>query len=205
MSELTAIQREILEFIRQSIARRQMPPTVHEIAGHMGYRSDNAAYQHLQALQRKGMIRLEGHARGITLLLPGGLPVVGRVAAGSPILAAENIETHLPVEPDIFRPRADFLLKVQGMSMRDAGILDGDLLAVHKTPVAEQGRIVVARIEDEVTVKRFRRRGHKVTLLPENPDFEPLTIDLRRRELSIEGVMAGLIRRRESGLEKVEA
>ena len=194
MKEPTSIQKTILEFIKQSLAERQMPPTVHEIAEHMGYRSDNAAYQHLSALERKGFLRLKGHSRGIALLGPSGLPVLGRVAAGSPILAEENIEHYLALDAALFHPKADFLLKVQGMSMRDAGIFEGDLLAVHKTPIAENGQIVVARLDQEVTVKRFRRRQNIVTLLPENPDFEPIRVDLRKRELAIEGVMAGLIR-----------
>lgn len=194
MLELTRIQEKVLEFIRQSIIERQMPPTVHEIAMHMGYRSDNAAYQHLNALERKGAIQLKGHSRGISLLAPSGLPVLGRVAAGTPILAEENIENHLSLDPGLFRPRADFLLRVEGTSMRDAGILNGDLLAVHKTPVAENNQIVVARLDSEVTVKRFRRRQNIVTLLPENLEFEPVRVDLRKRELVIEGVMAGLIR-----------
>lgn len=194
MTELTTIQRKIFEFIQQSIIERQMPPTVHEIAEYMGYRSDNAAYQHLTALQRKGMIKLEGHARGIIPQTPIGLPVVGRVAAGSPILAEQNIEEHVATMSGVFHPKADFLLIVKGMSMRDAGIFDGDLLAVHKTPVARQNQIVVARLEDEVTVKRFRRRGNKVTLLPENPEFNPIRVDLNQQELVIEGVMTGLIR-----------
>jgi repressor LexA len=194
MRELTSIQKKILEFIKQSVAERQMPPTVHEIAEYMAYRSDNAAYQHLSALERKGFIRLKGHSRGIGLLAPSGLPVLGRVAAGTPILAEENIEHYLPLDSGLFRPKADFLLKVQGMSMRDAGILEGDLLAVHKTPVAENSQIVVARLDNEVTVKRFRRRQNIVTLFPENPDFEPIRVDLRKRDLMIEGIMAGLIR-----------
>lgn len=195
MRELTSIQKTILEFIKQSIAERQMPPTVHEIAEYMGYRSDNAAYQHLNALERKGVIQLKGHSRGISLLSPSGLPVLGRVAAGTPILAEENVERYLALNSSLFHPRADFLLKVEGLSMRDAGILDGDLLAVHKTPVAENRQIVVARLDNEVTVKRFRRRQNIVTLLPENSDFERIRVDLRKRDLVIEGVMAGLIRR----------
>lgn len=194
MVELTQIQRKILQFIKQSIQSRQMPPTMHEIAEYMSYRSDNAAYQHLIALQRKGMISLEGVSRGIRLLQPSGLPIVGQVAAGSPILAEQNIEDYLPVDTNLFKPKADFLLRVKGMSMCEAGILDGDLLAVHDTPVAENKQIVVARIGDEVTVKRFRQRGNIVTLLPENPEFEPIRVDLRKQELAIEGVMAGLIR-----------
>ena len=171
-----------------------MPPTMHEIAEYMGYRSDNAAYQHLIALRRKGVIELQGYSRGIKLLSPAGVPIVGRVAAGSPILAEQNIEKYLPVDRSLFRLKADFLLVVEGHSMRDIGIRDGDLLAVHKTPVAEYNQIVVARIDDEVTVKRFRQRSNIVTLLPENPDFEVLRVDLRKRELVIEGIMAGLIR-----------
>ena len=171
-----------------------MPPTMHEIAQHMGYRSDNAAWQHLAALERKQVLRLEGRSRGITLLTPRGVPLIGRVAAGAPILAEENIEDHIEVDHALFHPAADFLLRVHGMSMRDAGIHDGDLLAVHKTDVAENNQIVVARMGEEVTVKRFRRRGNVVTLLPENPAFEPLRIDLRTTEFAIEGRMVGLIR-----------
>ncbi|MEE9397200.1 MAG: transcriptional repressor LexA [Methylococcales bacterium] len=197
MIALTAKQQKILAFIKQSIVERQMPPTVHEIAEYMGYRSDNAAYQHLNALKNKGAIRMEGHSRGITLLSPQGLPVVGQVAAGSPILAEQNIENHVIVEAGAFHPRADFLLKVKGMSMQDAGIWDGDLLAVHKTPVAEQSQIVVARLGEEVTVKRFYRHGDNVTLAPENSDFESIQINLSETELVIEGVMAGLIRQQE--------
>lgn len=195
MQELTETQQIILDFIRQSLQERQMPPTMREIAEYMGYRSDNAAYQHLNALQRKGMIRLEGHSRGITLLEETGLPLVGRVAAGSPLLATENIEAHIDIANTVFRPQAHYLLRVRGMSMRDAGILDGDLLAVHKTNVAESGQIVVARIDDEVTVKHFRQRYNIVTLLPANPDFEPIRVDLREQYFAIEGRMVGLIRR----------
>lgn len=194
MIELTQIQHKILAFIKESISTRQMPPTVHEIAEYMGYRSDNAAYQHLIALKRKGMINLEGVSRGIRLLEPSGLPIVGQVAAGSPILAEQNIEDYLPIESRLFKPKADFLLRVKGMSMCDAGIMDGDLLAVHKSPVAERNQVVVARIDDEVTVKRFRQRGNIITLFPENPEFKPIRVDLRKREVAIEGVMAGLIR-----------
>ena len=194
MVELTQIQQQILEFIKQSIRERQMPPTMHEIAEHMGYRSDNAAYQHLTALKRKKFIRLEGVSRGIRLLKPTGVPIVGQVAAGAPILAEQNIEDYLPFDVGVFKPTADFLLRVKGMSMCDAGIMDGDLLAVHKTPVATRNQIVVARIGDEVTVKRFRQRGNIVTLSPENPEFKPIRIDLRKQDVAIEGIMAGLIR-----------
>ncbi|HEX7027777.1 MAG TPA: transcriptional repressor LexA [Gammaproteobacteria bacterium] len=194
MTDLTAIQLKILDFIKASLAERRMPPTVREIAEYMGYRSDNAAYQHLQALQRKGVLELEGRSRGIRLRVPLGLPIVGQVAAGAPILAEEHIAGYLPVTSCLFRKPADFLLRVKGDSMRDAGILDGDLLAVHKTRQVEQNQIVVARLEDEVTVKRYRQRGNVVTLLPENADYEPIKVDLRRESLAIEGVMAGLIR-----------
>ncbi len=194
MQELTDIQRQILDFIRESLQERQMPPTMREIAEYMGYRSDNAAYQHLNALKRKGYIELGGHSRGITLLEESGLPVVGKVAAGSPLLAMENIEMHMDVANTVFYPQAHYLLRVQGESMRDIGILDGDLLAVHKTEVAETNEIVVARIEEDVTVKRFRRRGNIVTLLPENSDFEPIRVDLREQAFAIEGRMVGLIR-----------
>lgn len=195
MKDLTAVQIQVFEFISSFMEERRMPPTVHEIAVHMGYRSDNAAWQHLGALARKGILRLEGRSRGITLLVPVGLPLVGRVAAGSPILATENIEDHIKVDHTLFHPAPDFLLRVQGLSMRDAGILDGDLLAVHKTALAENNQIVVARLDEEVTVKRFRRRHNIVTLLPENPDFQPLRVDLRREPFSIEGRVVGLIRR----------
>ena len=195
MKEPTPAQTQVFDFIVKFMEERRMPPTVHEIAAHMGYRSDNAAWQHLSALARKGILRLEGRSRGITMLTPTGVPLVGRVAAGSPILAEENIEDHVKVDRGLFHPAPDFLLRVQGFSMRDAGILDGDLLAVHKTAVAENNQIVVARLGEEVTVKRFRQRHNIITLLPENPDFQPLRVDLRRETFAVEGRMVGLIRR----------
>jgi repressor LexA len=195
---LTPRQQQILELIRDRIEATGMPPTRAEIAAAFGFRSPNAAEQHLRALARKGAIELlPGSSRGIRLLLDTpekGLPVIGRVAAGSPILAVENIEERYELDPDLFRPRAAYLLRVQGLSMRDVGILDGDLLAVHRSAEAANGQIVVARLEDEVTVKRFRRRGHKVHLLPENPDFDPIEIDLRRQPLVIEGLGVGILR-----------
>jgi repressor LexA len=198
---LTPRQAQILELIRRHLDETGFPPTRAEIARTLGFRSANAAEEHLRALARKGAIELlKGTSRGIRLLLPeppAGLPVVGRVAAGSPILAAEQVEDHYAVDPGLFRPRADYLLRVRGMSMRDAGILDGDLLAVHTSRRAENGQIVVARLEDEVTVKRFRRHGrwkHRVRLLPENPDFDPIEVDLRYQELVIEGLAVGLLR-----------
>jgi len=201
MLSLTARQHEILVFIQEFIEEEGFPPTRAEIADALGFRSVNAAEDHLKALVRKGAIEiLPGTSRGIRLAgdaaETGGLPVVGRVAAGRPILAEQNIERHYRIDPRLFRPRAHYLLKVKGMSMRDAGILDGDLLAVHRKPDAENGEIVVARVDDEVTVKRFRRRGNIVRLLPENPDFPPIVVDLRREPLVIEGVGVGVIRNR---------
>ena len=194
---LTPRQAEILELIREYIADQGHPPTRADIARILGFRSPNAAEEHLRALEKKGAIELlPGASRGIRLPEEEiGLPVVGRVAAGHPILAQENIEDRYGLDPDVFRPRADYLLRVQGQSMRDVGILDGDLLAVHRTPEASNGQIVVARIEDEVTVKRFRRKSkYRVDLLPENSDFSPIEIDLRYQSLSIEGLGVGVLR-----------
>ncbi len=192
---LTPRQEQILDLIRTYIETHGMPPTRAEIGEAFGFRSPNAAEDHLRALERKGAIEMiRGSSRGIRLTIPTGLPIVGRVAAGSPILAEEHIEDRYPIPAGVFRPRAHYFLRVHGMSMRDAGILDGDLLAVHKTRKAENGQLVVARIEDEVTVKQFRRRGNIVTLLPKNPDFEPMRIDLREQELSIEGLGVGVLR-----------
>ena len=191
---LTERQAEILELIRNHMAEAGHPPTRAEIAQQLGFKSVNAADAHLRALERKGAIELvPGASRGIRLT-DTGLPLVGRVAAGFPILAEENIESRYPVEAVLFQPRADYLLRVQGMSMQGAGILHGDLLAVHRTPNADNGQIVVARLENEVTVKRFQRRGQHVRLLPENPEFEPIEVDLRHESLVIEGISVGLIR-----------
>jgi repressor LexA len=196
-SLLTRRQAEILELIRESVVAQGYPPTRAEIAEAFGFRSPNAAEEHLKALARKGVIELlPGASRGIRLLEAGGLPVVGRVAAGNPILAEEHIEDYYNMDAGLFHPRADYLLRVRGASMRDAGILDGDLLAVHHTPEAQNGQIVVARLEDEVTVKRFRRRGNQVQLLPENPDFLPIEVDLQEQSLAIEGLGVGIIRSR---------
>lgn len=197
---LTRRQSEILTFIQQYMQDTGYPPTRAEIAKHLGFSSINAAVDHLKALERKGVIELlSGTSRGIRLLVSAerGLPVVGRVAAGHPILAQEHIETHYEVDASMFRPQAHYLLRVEGMSMRDAGILDGDLVAVHRTQQAENGQIIVARLGDEVTVKRFWRHGrwsHRVRLLPENPEFSPIEVDLREQELVIEGRAVGLIR-----------
>lgn len=200
MTELTQRQREIFEWIRNFAERFGFPPTRAEISRGLGFHSANAAEEHLKALARKGAIELlPGASRGIRFLEtqdtpPTGLPVIGRVAAGAPILAEENVEDHHAVDPEVFRPRADYLLRVAGASMRDAGILDGDLLAVHRTPEARTGQIVVARLGDEVTVKRFRRRGNQVRLLPENPDFAPIVVDLSQQPLVIEGIGVGVLR-----------
>jgi repressor LexA len=195
MKELTPRQAEILQLIRDTIEETGFPPTRMEISRMLGFASPNAAEEHLRALERKGAIEiLDGTARGIRVTEALGLPLVGRVAAGSPILAEEHIVGRYSVDPGLFHPRADYLLKVRGISMRDAGILDGDMLAVHKTGEARSGQIVVARLEDEVTVKRLRRRGATVELLPENPDFKPILVDTRSSSFAIEGVAVGIIR-----------
>lgn len=198
MLTLTARQQQILTFIQDFITSEGFPPTRAEIARALGFKSVNAAEDHLKALARKGAIELLGGAsRGIRLLGTSdgeGLPVVGRVAAGVPMLAEQHIDDHYRLDPKLFRPRADYLLRVRGMSMRDAGIFDGDLLAVHRSSEANNGDIVVARLEDEVTVKRFRQRGGVVRLLPENADFEPIVVNLRRQPLVIEGIGVGVIR-----------
>ena len=191
---LTPRQQQILDMIRRHLAKTGAPPTRVEIAHAFKFSSPNAAEEHLQTLARKGAIELvPGAARGIRLT-EVGLPVVGRVAAGHPILAEENIEDHVDVDARLFQPRADYLLRVRGMSMRDAGILDGDLLAVHRVREARSGQIVVARLENDVTVKRFQRRGNTVRLLPENSEFEPIEVNLRDTPFAIEGVGVGIIR-----------
>lgn len=192
---LTRRQSEILDFIRDTVSHSGRPPTRAELCTAFGFSSPNAAESHLRALAAKGAIVLEeGRARGIRLTEGVGLPLIGRVAAGSPLLAVEHVESRHAVDPALFSPRADYLLRVRGLSMRDAGILDGDLLAVHRTPEARAGQIVVARVHDEVTVKTFRRRGHVVSLMPANPDFTPIVVDTRVDPLVIEGVAVGLIR-----------
>jgi repressor LexA len=195
--DLTDRQAEILELIRGYIAEEGCPPTRAEIADVLGFRSANAAEDHLRALERKGYIEIiAGSSRGIRLLEADyGLPVVGRVAAGEPILAEQHIEDYCQVDPATFYPEADYLLRVRGDSMRDVGILNGDLLAVHRTARAENGQIVVARLDEEVTVKRFRQRGSVVRLMPENPEFEPIRVDLREQDLVIEGLAVGVLRK----------
>jgi len=199
---LTARQRQILDWIRGYLETNGMPPTRAEIAIGLGFSTPSSAEDHLQALARKGAIEmLPGASRGLRLKempgmpLQGALPLVGRVAAGHPILAVENIESHYRVDPALFSPRADYLLRLHGESMHDAGILDGDLLAVHRTGEARNGQIVVARVGgDEVTVKRFRKRGREIILMPENAAFEPIVIDPRATAFAIEGIGVGLVR-----------
>ncbi len=203
MDDLTERQTEILKLVRDLTEASGFPPTRAEIAERMGFRSVNAAEQHLRALEKKGALEISaGSSRGLRVKERAGrslgrvmeLPVIGRVAAGSPILAEEHVQGRYAVDPNLFTPHADYLLRVRGLSMRDAGILEGDLLAVHKTHDVRSGQIVVARLADEVTVKRLRRRGNSVQLLPENPDFEPIEVDQRSEEFSIEGVAVGVIR-----------
>lgn len=199
MRDLTPRQRQILGLIQKVMIDTGMPPTRAEIAKILKFRSVNAAEEHLRALERKGVLELlPGTSRGIrlkdSLRDQLGLPLVGRVAAGAPLLAQEHIEARYQIDPDLFKKPPHFLLRVQGMSMRDAGILDGDLVAVHRTPEVRARQIVVVRLEDEVTVKRYRQEGHRVWLMPENPDFEPIQVDLREQALTIEGVVVGVVR-----------
>jgi repressor LexA len=222
MLKLTARQEQILNLIKDAIVSTGFPPTRAEIAAELGFRSVNAAEEHLQALARKGAIELfPGTSRGIRLNTSGleagtihqlhqpgtaqltlphtslmqlNLPLVGRVAAGSPILAQEHIEANYNVDPALFTAKPDYLLKVRGLSMRDAGILDGDLLAVKKASEARNGQIVVARLGDEVTVKRFKKSGQLIELLPENPDFKPIRVEPGRGDFALEGLAVGLLR-----------
>ncbi|MEM9257332.1 MAG: transcriptional repressor LexA [Pseudomonadota bacterium] len=198
MEKLTARQKQVLDIIRRHIDDTGFPPTRADIADELGFRSANAAEEHLKALARKGAIEMiPGASRGIRLPETAGIPIVGRVAAGNPVLAEEHIDDYCDLPPNFFKPTADYFLTVTGDSMIDVGILDGDLLAVHSTPVAKNGDIVVARIEDEVTVKRLKRgrEKHLVQLLPENPDFEPIRVDLREQVFAIEGLSVGVLRR----------
>jgi repressor LexA len=196
--QLTQRQTDVLNAIRAAVKRTGLPPTRSELAATLGFRSPNAAEDHLRALARKGAITLlPGASRGIQLSGEGeplGLPVIGRVAAGQPLLAAEHIEERYQIEPGLFRPAADYLLRVQGTSMQGAGILDGDLLVVHATREAANGQIAVVRLDEEVTVKRFYRRGQRVSLVAENPDFPNLELDLRTQSIVIEGLGVGVIR-----------
>jgi len=197
MEKLTPRQAEVLQVIRDHLTDHGIPPTRAEIAEILGFRSANAAEEHIKALARKGAIEVTPSAsRGIRLVTAEepGLPLVGRVAAGSPILAQEHIERHYQIDPDMFSPAADYLLRVRGMSMRDAGIRDGDLLAVHRTRNVHNRQIIVARLGDEVTVKRFEKVGGTVFLHPENPEFSVLEVDLASEPLDIEGIAVGVIR-----------
>lgn len=199
MKALTTRQQEVFDLIRDHISQTGMPPTRAEIAQRLGFRSPNAAEEHLKALARKGVLEIvSGASRGIRLLVEQeedeGLPLIGRVAAGEPLLAQQHIEGHYKVDASLFKPHADFLLRVSGMSMRDIGILDGDLLAVHKTQDVRNGQVVVARIDDEVTVKRLKKQGNNIQLLPENNEFSPIVVDLREQNFSIEGLAVGVIR-----------
>lgn len=196
--KLTNRQQQVLDIIRQNIDQTGYPPTRADIARELGFKSANAAEEHLKALARKGAIEMiPGASRGIRLPDSEGIPIVGRVAAGNPILAQEHVEDYCDLPPSFFKPSADYFLTVHGDSMIDIGIFDGDLLAVHSTPVANTGDIVVARIDDEVTVKRLRKtkQKHRIDLLPENPDFEPIKVDLREQDFAIEGLSVGVLRR----------
>jgi repressor LexA len=197
MIKLTPRQTEVLDFIKRYMSDTGYPPTRADIAAELGFKSANASEEHLKALARKGAIEMiPGTSRGIKLPDEDGLPIVGRVAAGSPILAEEHIENHCEIPPSFFNPPADYLLTVQGDSMIEVGILDGDLIPVHKTQNLNTGDIVVARIEDEVTVKRLKtnRSKYQITLLPENKDYNPIEVDLREQNFAFEGLMVGVIR-----------
>lgn len=198
MIKLTARQQQVLDFIQAATEETGFPPTRAEIARELGFRSPNAAEDHLKALVRKGAIEIiPGASRGIRIIKPqtSGLPVVGRVAAGEPILAEEHIEEYCELPPDFFKPSADFLLEVHGDSMKKIGILNGDYIAVHKTESARNGEIVVARVENEVTVKRLEQQRARVILHPENDDYEPIEVDLQEQEFAIEGLYVGVVRR----------
>ncbi len=195
MFNLTPRQQEILDFIKNSLEVLGAPPTRAEISSAFGFASPNAAEDHLKALAKKGAIVLEpGSARGIRLVEQLGLPLIGSVAAGSPLLAVENVQGRYALDAQLFSPRADYLLRVRGLSMIDAGIFDGDLLAVHKTNQARDGQIVVARLDEEVTVKRLQHRSGFIELIAENPDFEPIIVNPGEVDFVIEGIAVGLIR-----------
>lgn len=201
MAALTSRQQEILDYIRNHQETLGVPPTRAEIARAFGFASVNAAEDHVRALAKKGLLWLEhGSARGIRLVEQLGLPLIGSVAAGSPLLAIENVQERYQVDPEMFSPRADFLLRVRGLSMCGIGIMDGDLLAVHRTDVATNGQIVVARLHDEVTVKRWQRQGNMVELRSENSEFPPIEIDIQRQEVAVEGIAVGLIRQGRAGI-----
>lgn len=200
MLKLTVRQNEVLACIKRYIDQTGFPPTRADIARELGFRSANAAEDHLKALARKGVIEIiSGASRGIRLLTemepaPDGLPVVGRVAAGSPILAEQHIDSYANIGANFFHPPANYLLKVQGDSMIDAGIFDGDLVAVKQRQDISNGQIVVARLNDEVTVKRYRRESSEILLIAENPDFDPIKVNAESGEFAIEGIVVGVIR-----------
>jgi len=199
MRPLTPRQQQIFDLIREKISDTGMPPTRAEIAVFFGFKSANAAEEHLKALAKKGYIEmLPGTSRGIRLaqefIAEDGLPLIGRVAAGEPILAQEHVEQHYKVDGNLFHPPADYLLRVNGESMKDIGIMDGDLLAVHQTTDVQNGQVIVARVEDDVTVKRFKREGNVVYLHAENKDFLPIKVDLTSQEFNVEGLAVGVIR-----------
>jgi len=199
MRPLTTRQQQIFDLIREKISETGMPPTRAEIAVFFGFKSANAAEEHLKALAKKGFIEmLPGTSRGIRLaeehIEEEGLPLIGRVAAGEPILAQEHVEEHYQVDGNLFKPAADYLLRVNGESMKDIGILDGDLLAVHQTTDVQNGQVIVARVEEDVTVKRFKREGNIVYLHAENEDFAPIKVDLTSQHFNIEGLAVGVIR-----------
>lgn len=196
MEKLTNRQQQVLDLIKSYIEETGYPPTRMDIANELGFRSPNAAEEHLRALARKGAIEMiPGASRGIRLPeQEQGIPIVGRVAAGNPILAEQNIEDYYSIPSSVFHPKADYFLRVQGLSMKDIGIMDGDLLAVHRTTEVRNGQIVVARLDNDVTVKRFKKQRNKVFLLPENEDFEPIEVNLKEDEFAIEGLGVGVLR-----------
>ena len=199
LKPLTPRQQQVFDLIKDNIEDTGMPPTRAEIATFFGFKSANAAEEHLKALAKKGYIEmLPGTSRGIRLaekfIEQEGLPLIGRVAAGEPILAQEHVEEHYKVDGSLFHPAADYLLRVNGESMKDIGILDGDLLAVHQTTDVQNGQVIVARVEEDVTVKRYKREGNIVFLHAENDDFSPIKVDLSAQEFNIEGLAVGVIR-----------
>ena len=197
MIKLTARQQQVLDCIKASLEETGFPPTRAEIATELGFRSPNAAEEHLKALARKGAIEMmAGASRGIRVIddTPNGLPIVGRVAAGEPILAQEHIDDYCEIPPSFFKPEANYLLEVHGDSMMEMGILDGDYIAVHRMDTARNGEVVVARVDNEVTVKRYEKKRNKITLFPENKDYSPIEVDLKESDFAIEGLYVGVVR-----------
>lgn len=201
MRPLTQRQQEVLDLIKTTMLDTGMPPTRAEIARQLGFRSANAAEEHLKALAKKGVIEiLPGTSRGIKLNVDlddeaeEGIPLIGRVAAGEPILAQQHVEAHYKVDPNMFHPQVDYFLRVSGLSMKDVGIMDGDLLAVHKTQDVRNGQVVVARVDEDVTVKRLEKKGDQIVLHAENNEFSPIKVDLASQFFTIEGLAVGVIR-----------